>query len=851
MTMPETKDKKINTSQIAKKFVLNFTLLAIAMFSLAVIALLWFAHQQNVHQVNHSQKDAQHAINSDIEKLSTALKDYAFWDDAYQYAGRSPVDLDWAFNRDNIGPSLYANYSLEGVFILGDNMQTRYAIVNGAISHVKADEFISGDIKKLYAEALNQGKNDKTAHGFFLVKGAPAIVYAALIKPNKLPTGETLEKLSILIFVDVLDPAKLHKIGQDFELQDLHADVLDNQQIPPPFIILTSDLGKPFYLLWTTSKPGDDLLKVVLPLFLITATIFGLFIFLLLRRAVSVASVLDESQAALASSEERFRAVAEAASDWIWETDRDGIILYLSERFKTVVQVPTEFWIGKKFTDLIRYSAADFKDKMLEDTHNGSDRKTLSGEYIDGLGRSRYCNISVRPVFLKNKIRGYRGTVSDITAEIEAKARIEHMSQHDSLTGLANRNYLHSYLIEKLNGNTSCSPPMYVLSLDLDRFKPVNDTLGHSAGDAVLCEVASRLNKCIRENDLVARLGGDEFLIVTQNLLEQQDIANFCSRICAAVNNIFVIGEHEISLGVSIGVVFVSDNATTVEELIRLADIALYEAKSAGRNNWQVYAEEMNERVQQKRKLETDLRAAIRYQEFFLEFQPRFQIDDNTLCGAEALVRWNHPVNGRLEPDSFIPIAEQTGLIVPLSDWVLDKACKTALTWPETMFVSINLSPSEFERGDIVSRIGAALTNSGLAPHRLELEITESVLLDDAAKVLDIMSSLKKIGVRLSMDDFGTGYSSLSYLRTFPFDGIKIDKSFIADLVEYDTSHAIIESIVGLGRALSMTVTAEGVENVNQLNQLHKVKCDQAQGYFLGRPMSERQFFDSCITDRQ
>ncbi|MDR3434418.1 MAG: EAL domain-containing protein [Rouxiella aceris] len=848
--MTETELAKVNRSQIAKKFVLNFVLLAAGMLSLAVIALIWFAHQQNVHQVSHSQTDAQHAINSDIEKLSTALKDYAFWDDAYQYAGGSTVDTDWAFSRDNIGPSLYNNYSLEGVFVLGADMQTRYALVKGAISHVKADDFITGDIKKLYEEARDKAKDEKTVHACFLVNGAPAIVYAALIKPTKLPKDETIKKQSILIFVDVLDPAKLHKIGQDFELTDLHTAVMDNQPATPPFIVVKSELGTQFRLQWSTSKPGDDLLKIVLPLFLITATIFGLFIYLLLRRAVAVASVLDKSQLALASSEERFRAVAEAASDWIWETDSDGVIIYLSERFKTVVQVPTEFWIGKKFTDLIRYNIADFKEKILEDTHKASDRKTLSGEYIDGQGRSRYCNISVRPIFIKSIIGGYRGTVSDITAEIEAKARIEHMSQHDSLTGLANRNYLHSYLLEKLHRNISSSPPMYVLSLDLDRFKPVNDTLGHSAGDAVLCEVASRLNKCIRENDLVARLGGDEFLIVTQNLLEQQDIANFCSRICAAVNNIFVIGEHEISLGVSIGVVFVSDNATTVEELIRLADIALYEAKSAGRNNWQVYAEEMNERVQQKRKLETDLRAAIRYEEFFLEFQPRFQIDENTLCGAEALIRWNHPVSGRLEPDSFIPIAEQTGLIIPLSDWVLDKACKTALTWPETMFVSINLSPSEFERSDIVSRIKAVLTHTGLAPHRLELEITESVLLEDAAKVLDIMSSLKKLGVRLSMDDFGTGYSSLSYLRTFPFDGIKIDRSFIADLIEYDASQAIIESIVGLGRALSMTVTAEGVETISQLNQLHKVKCDQAQGYFLGRPMSEKQFFDSCIIDR-
>ncbi|XXN62317.1 bifunctional diguanylate cyclase/phosphodiesterase [Enterobacter ludwigii] len=848
--MIKTNGIKINSGDAAKKFVVNFIILLIVMFSLAISAIMWLANEQNTHQIKHSQTDAQHAINSDIEKLTTALKDYAFWDDAYRYAGHKDVDVDWAFNRDNIGPSMYINYSLEGVFILSSDLKTRYSIVNGVISNIQADKFITGDIKKLYKQARDKGENEQAVHGFYLIHGQPAIVYAALIKPSKLPKGEKIDNLPILLFADILDPVKLAKIGSDFELSNLHTDILINKNASPPSIILQSDLGTKFRLLWTTSTPGNDLLKVVLPLFLITAAIFSLFVFLLLRRAVLVAKLIDESQAALAISEERFKSVAEAASDWIWETDSDGIILYLSERFTGVVHFPTEYWIGKKFTHLISYSIVDFKEKVNENSHKASERKILSGEYTDGLSRKRYCNISVRPIFSHNRIIGYRGTVSDETAEIEAKAHIEHMSQHDSLTGLANRHYLHNYMIEKLEGKASNSPPIYVLSLDLDHFKPVNDTLGHSAGDSVLCEVALRLKNCVRDNDLVVRLGGDEFLIVTQNQLKDQDVTTLCSRICAAVNHPFVIGEHEISLGVSIGIVSATHNQQTVEELIRFADIALYEAKSAGRNNWQFYVEEMNERVQQKRQMETDLRTAIRQEEFFLEFQPRFKINENTLCGAEALVRWNHPVKGQFSPEHFIPIAEQTGLIVQLSDWVLDKACRTALTWPETLFVSVNLSPVEFERGDIIARINTVLHNTGLAPQRLELEITESVLLDDAAKVLTIMSSLKKIGVRLSMDDFGTGYSSLSYLRKFPFDGIKIDRSFIADLLGCDASQAIIESIVGLGRALSMTVTAEGVETAYQFDELLSVKCDQAQGYFLGKPMTERLFWQNCISEK-
>lgn len=362
--MIKTNGIKINSGDAAKKFVVNFIILLIVMFSLAISAIMWLANEQNTHQIKHSQTDAQHAINSDIEKLTTALKDYAFWDDAYRYAGHKDVDVDWAFNRDNIGPSMYINYSLEGVFILSSDLKTRYSIVNGVISNIQADKFITGDIKKLYKEARDKGENEQAVHGFYLIHGQPAIVYAALIKPSKLPKGETIDNLPILLFADILDPVKLAKIGSDFELSNLHTDILINKNASPPSVILQSDLGTKFRLLWTTSTPGNDLLKVVLPLFLITAAIFSLFVFLLLRRAVLVAKLIDESQAALAISEERFKSVAEAASDWIWETDSDGIILYLSERFTGVVHFPTEYWIGKKFTHLISYSIVDFKEKV-------------------------------------------------------------------------------------------------------------------------------------------------------------------------------------------------------------------------------------------------------------------------------------------------------------------------------------------------------------------------------------------------------------------------------------------------------------------------------------------------------
>jgi EAL domain-containing protein (putative c-di-GMP-specific phosphodiesterase class I) len=290
------------------------------------------------------------------------------------------------------------------------------------------------------------------------------------------------------------------------------------------------------------------------------------------------------------------------------------------------------------------------------------------------------------------------------------------------------------------------------------------------------------------------------------------------------------------------------NDATEAAELLRYADMALYEAKAAGRNTWRFYAGDMNERIIERRRLESDLRYAIKHGELRLHFQPRFRVADGQMVGAEALVRWQHPVRGLISPDTFIPMAEETGLILPLSNWVLNAACEFAAQWPPALFVSVNLSSTEFQRGNLVERVQHTLTERGFDPARLELEITESVMLDDAAGALDIMRALKRLGVRLSMDDFGTGYSSLSYLRTFPFDGLKIDRSFISRLSESEDDQSIIHAIVGLGRALSLTVTAEGIETQGQLDLLKSVSCDEGQGYFLSRPLDEAAF-DSLINE--
>jgi diguanylate cyclase (GGDEF)-like protein len=457
--------------------------------------------------------------------------------------------------------------------------------------------------------------------------------------------------------------------------------------------------------------------------------------------------------------------------------------------------------------------------------------------YVDPKGQHRITRLSARAM----PDDGFRGTATDVTEEVESRRRIEFLSQHDSLTGLPNRTRLREFLDGKLKTQPTAERPLVMLSLDLDRFKPVNDLLGHAAGDAVLNEISSRLANRVRHGDLVARIGGDEFVLILTDLKSQDEVETLCQRLIESIESPIQTGEQEVFVSASIGIAMAPTDATEATELLRYADIALYEAKSGGRNTWRFYAGDMNSKIVERRRLESDLRFAIKHGELRLHFQPRFRIVDGKMVGAEALVRWQHPERGLIPPDTFIPIAEESGLILALSNWVMETALRYASSWPDQLFVSVNLSPTEFKRGNLVERVQRALHQSGIEPARVELEITESVMLDDAAGALEIMRTLKRLGIRIAMDDFGTGYSSLSYLRTFPFDGLKIDRSFLSQ-VGATGDRAVIEAIVGLGQALSLTVTAEGIETQEHLSLLRAVHCDEGQGYFLSRPLDTEGF---------
>ncbi len=421
-----------------------------------------------------------------------------------------------------------------------------------------------------------------------------------------------------------------------------------------------------------------------------------------------------------------------------------------------------------------------------------------------------------------------------ITAQQVVEAKIAHMAHHDALTGLANRLLFHERLTEAV-ARCRRGARYAVLYLDLDHFKAVNDTLGHPVGDALLREVTQRLQRQVREGDTIARLGGDEFAIV-QSISQPSDSTALAKRVIEAVGAPYEFNGNRVIIGTSIGIAIVPDDGADVDEIIKNADMALYRSKADGRGRYQFFELEMNARMQARRTLDLDLRTALAEGEFRLFYQPLIDIATRAVCGFEALLRWQHPERGMVSPADFMPLAEETGLIVPIGKWVLRQACADAATWPDNLKVAVNLSPVQFGSHTLVDDVATALADARLDACRLELEITETAMLADTIAVLAILHRLRDFGLKIALDDFGTGYSSLSYLQRFPFSKVKIDRSFVAKLGHGGDNDTIVAAVIGLCNRLRMVTTGEGVETVAQLGRLASLNCVEAQGYLFSRP---------------
>ncbi|PYG79238.1 MULTISPECIES: bifunctional diguanylate cyclase/phosphodiesterase [unclassified Pseudomonas] len=436
----------------------------------------------------------------------------------------------------------------------------------------------------------------------------------------------------------------------------------------------------------------------------------------------------------------------------------------------------------------------------------------------------------------------------DATEELAAHAQIHHMAHHDALTGLPNRTLFHERLRQALVRGDESAKLTAALCLDLDNFKNINDSLGHAFGDKLLRELGKRLRRELREHDTLARLGGDEFAVVLTGLDGRDAACNTAQRLINAICPPFQIEGHQFTVGVSIGIAIAPDDHDQAEQLLGYADMALYEAKRNGRNRYECFDVELDVAARQRRLVETDLRTALHLGQLQLHYQPVVDQQTSSVTGYEALLRWEHPTRGMVMPMDFIPIAEETGLIHELGTRALNLACQEAASWDSEQTVSVNLSAVQFKNGNLVHIVALALADSGLPPQRLELEITESVLLGNSEENVRTLRALKDLGVSISLDDFGTGYSSLGYLRSFPFDRIKIDKSFVHDMCDSREAMSIIRAITDLSNSLMIKTTAEGVESEEQMRRLAAEGCSHFQGYLYGRPAPASERLKQVIT---
>jgi diguanylate cyclase (GGDEF)-like protein/PAS domain S-box-containing protein len=549
-----------------------------------------------------------------------------------------------------------------------------------------------------------------------------------------------------------------------------------------------------------------------------------------LRRRVDDAQRLA---AMLSASERRYRVVAEAGALVFWRRDPDGRVT-AATGWDELTGKPESDAIGDGWVRSVHSSDLPQVAMAWEEAVRRSGPVDVEFRVRDATGEWRWVRARAAAVTQDSGIE-WAGVLEDVDARRRAQARIVYMAQHDALTGLANRTLFQEKLDEAL-ALARRGRPSGLLFLDLDRFKEVNDTLGHPAGDALLRAATGRLEATLREGDVVARLGGDEFGILQADVRQPGAASTLAERLVETLRAPYEIDGHQVTIGVSVGIAVVDAQAASAERLQQNADLALYRAKADGRGCFRFFEPEMDARMQERRQLEIDLRRGVAEGQFEVHYQPLISLRTRTLNGFEALLRWNRPGHGLLLPADFLPLAEEIGLIVPMGVWVLEQACAEAARWPEHLKVAVNLSPAQLAHPTLLDSVQRALGLTQLAPRRLELEITENSLIANIEAASATLLQLKAAGVSIVMDDFGTGYSSLGYLRAFPFDKVKIDKSFVHELGRKAESHAIIGAVSHLCTTLGITATVEGVETEEQLRMLDREVCDEAQGFLFGEP---------------
>ena len=792
-----------------------------ATVAIVLVSLGRMADDVNQVEARLTERSVDAAVRSDIRRLAETHKDYAQWDDVARYL-YGTVDREWAF--DNVFVSTGDRVLFDTLYLLDEDMQPVLAYRNGEAVATPLAEAFGPSVATLLAGLPRDGRTYAVRTG--IVEGAfgLAAVAAGPAVPQSADFENPPARSRFLVMGKALDEAAVARLGEDYSIDGLHlvapaaAGPLAHKLADPDGTVIGA-------LAWAPAVMGStaraEVSSAVLAMLALVGLTMGLLIALALRGWQEVRKREQSLDAALNNM-----------GHGLCMFDPGHRLATFNQRFLDIFGIPLgRIAAGMSLAEVLDVARAADKDPegaLAAQRNLMAD--PASGPVITTLANDRIISIVHRPA----ADGGFVATFEDITERRLAEQRVAHLAHYDALTDLPNRVTFYERM-EAALGHLHRGETLAVISLDLDHFKSVNDTLGHPIGDQLLQAAAGRMRSCVRGDDIVARLGGDEFAIVQTAVATPADTTALASRLIETVGGSYDIDGRQLVVGASIGIAIAPSDGREPDVLMKNADLALYRAKADGGGAYRFFEAGMDARMQTRRAIELDLRKAALKSEFDVFYQPIIDLRTGRITTCEALIRWRHPERGMVPPAEFIPIAEETGLIVPIGEWVLRHACAEAATWPGNVTLSVNLSPAQFKSRDLVPVIVSALATSGLPPKRLELEITELVLLQESEGAFAVLHKLRKLGIKIAMDDFGTGYSSLGYLRSFPFDKIKIDQSFIRDLPKKEESLAIVRAVVGMSSSLGITTTAEGVETKAELDTLTAEGCDEFQGYIFSQ----------------